>query len=363
MTRNRIFASSLLGLGLGLLNAGPADAADHRDSPRLKGITATAGNIDINDVYVFQSPQNKNNTVIAVTLSPAAGVIGPATFRPGALYEVRVQSGVNATTPYFDSLLLQFRFSAPNNQGRQFVQMTRVNPFSGSSAELALGFTGSDVRIRGGGKLRASIFDDPFFFDLNAFNEFVTRAEAGAPLAQRVAPFLAPNIPNSFFAGLNTLAIVFEVPSTSLGASKKSPGLRIWARTVVANEQLDRMAIPAINTALIPTAFKNAFNTGSPQGDGGFRELATEHQVELFGTSASYAGGVSAALLPDVISFNAASKSGFPNGRKLTDDVIDAELGILTNGALKTDRVGNDSTFLAKFPYLGTPNPRTVGRR
>ncbi len=340
---------------------GPARAADHRDSPRLKGITATAGNIDINDVYVFQSPNDKNNTVIIVTLSPAAGVIGPATFRMGALYEIRVQSGVNATTPFFDTLLLQLRFSAPNNQGRQFVQLTKVNPFSDAAVELAVGLTGADASIKGGGKLRASIFDDPFFFDLNAFNAFVERAEAGASLPVRVAPFLPPNIPNSFFAGLNTLAIVMEVPNATLGATKKAPGLRVWARTVVAGEQLDRMGIPAINTAIIPTSYKNAFNTGSPQGDPGFRELATEHQQELFGTSTAYASAVATALLPDVLSYNSTSATGFPNGRRLTDDVIDTELAILTNGALKTDRVGNDSAFQKKFPYLATPNPRGVG--
>ena len=35
-------------------------AADHRDGPRIAQNTPTLGNIDINDVYLFRSPQRRN---------------------------------------------------------------------------------------------------------------------------------------------------------------------------------------------------------------------------------------------------------------------------------------------------------------
>ena len=38
------------------------------------------------------------------------------------------------------------------------------------------------------------------------------------------------------------------------------------------------------------------------------------------------------------------------------NDVIDAELNLITNGAITTDCISNDSTFLSGFPYLGVPN-------
>src|SRR5438128_1743761 len=44
------------------------------------------------------------------------------------------------------------------------------------------------------------------------------------------------------------------------------------------------------------------------------------------------------------------------NGRQLSDDVIDAELNLITNGKLTGDCVANDSTFSSTFPYLGRPN-------
>ncbi|MGZ4280572.1 MAG: DUF4331 family protein [Gaiellaceae bacterium] len=57
-----------------------------------------------------------------------------------------------------------------------------------------------------------------------------------------------------------------------------------------------------------------------------------------------------------MLTFDTSSSAGFLNGRKLTDDVIDAELGLITNGAVPGDCVANDSTFLSGFPYLGSPN-------
>jgi hypothetical protein len=33
-----------------------------------------------------------------------------------------------------------------------------------------------------------------------------------------------------------------------------------------------------------------------------------------------------------------------------------SSLNLITNGGLKTDCIGNDSTFSSAFPYLGSPN-------
>jgi len=51
-----------------------------------------------------------------------------------------------------------------------------------------------------------------------------------------------------------------------------------------------------------------------------------------------------------------SSAAGFPNGRRLADDVIEIELGLVTNGAVTTDCVANDSTFSNSFPYLAPAN-------
>jgi hypothetical protein len=61
--------------------------------------------------------------------------------------------------------------------------------------------------------------------------------------------------------------------------------------------------------------------------------------------------------------------NGFPNGRRLSDDVLDIELKVL-EGALTgaktdvfTDKVdANDVPFLNTFPYVAQPHQRAVNR-
>jgi hypothetical protein len=358
-----VLASALLAL------PGVSWGADHRDSPRLMANIAFEGNIDINDVYLFQSPTAKGNTVIIVTLSPAAGLVGPATFHQYCSYEIRVQN----TAALADNFIFQFSFSSPDAFGRQNFQLlkqsakgqplatqtTLAPPSAIVNQALAFGPTGRPIAVKGGGRVMAGLFDDPFFFDLNAFNEFVALAESGASLAKRVAPFEPPNFPNNFFANFNVLALVLEVPTSSLLSTKSDPKLAIWARTVGVNEQVDRMGRPAINTATIPSAFKNAFNALTPFTDqADFTVAMTNDIMALYGVSPSYAQGLAATLLPDLLTIDTSKASGFLNGRLLTDDVIDAEFKLLTNGALTTDRVDNDSFFSNSFPYLGPPQPR-----
>ena len=62
-------------------------------------------------------------------------------------------------------------------------------------------------------------------------------------------------------------------------------------------------------------------------------------------------------LLPDILTIDTSDAGGFLNGRGLADDVIDAELNLLSGGAVTTDFVdANDKAFLPAFPYLALPH-------
>ena len=351
---SRLFMGALLVLGA---SASWAPAADHLDGPRLMAFPQGLGNLDINDVYAFQAP-NKSNTVLILTLSPAAGVLGPPAFSSMGAYEIKVDNTGDAV----EDLTIRFVFSAPNASGRQAFEYSVINQ-GNSTLTTGTGVTGKD-NVTHLGKVRADLFDDPFFFDLNAFNRFKARALAGDPNA--ASEFLnrgVKNIPQNFFGGFNVLAIVLEVPSASLQSSRKATNIGVWARTLVplngVPTQFDRMARPAINTVLIPDRFKDAFNSNTPSQDAIFRDVATVELNTLFGPAGP---GRAAAnmLLPDVLTFNTADSSGFLNGRRLEDDIVDAELNLLSGGGVKTDNVPNDSVFQTKFPYLGTPNPKHV---
>ena len=325
LSRGFFFVLAVFGL---LSLAEPCRGADHLDSPSV----SEDGRLDINDVYAFQSPDNPENTVFVMTVNPLAGVLSDVTFHPNATYEFNIDTDGDAKANF----TLEVLFSRPFRDGVQlvFLQVTFRSRFNGrklGSRPLALGLTGKDVHTRGGSTLRADVFDDPFFFDLTGFN-------AGLNFTG-----------DDFFAGANVSAIVLEVPSEALGTNN----IGVWGRTVVHGKQFDRMGRPAINTVLVPSELKDAFNLGKPKND--FEDFGDVVEATILALSgdAGLAELLTGILLPDILTVDTSNAAGFLNGRRLEDDVIDAELSLLTNGAVAGDGVdANDVAFLNVFPYL-----------
>lgn len=79
---------------------------------------------------------------------------------------------------------------------------------------------------------------------------------------------------------------------------------------------------------------------------------------------------VAGAVVPDTLTLNLAAASGFPNGRKVADPVIDVTLAVVfldlaTNGAgtlagLPLNPPANDVAFLDSFPFLAGPQGSPV---
>ena len=113
---------------------------------------------------------------------------------------------------------------------------------------------------------------------------------------------------------------------------------------------------PPINTVLIPESRKDEFNQADPVND--FTAFGADVNAVITSLSDSAnANALTPILLPDVLTFDVTSSDGFLNGRKLADDVIDAELGLLTAGVVTGDLVdANDVPFLNVFPYLAPAN-------
>jgi len=124
-------------------------------------------------------------------------------------------------------------------------------------------------------------------------------------------------------------------------------------------QQEDRFGLPAIATVFIPTSLKDAYNTASPSGDAANYKSLIVAKLMAFGQDATSANALAGALAPDIQPIDVSQPSGFLNGRKPSDDVITAELGLIfgSNAALNDDHVdANDSAFLTTFPYLATPH-------
>jgi hypothetical protein len=304
-------------------------AADHGDSPQVR----LDGRMDINDVYVFQSPQTAANTVMIATVSPLAGITGNTHFTPKAQYVFNVDEVSESDTDVDEDQTYTITFGKVEANGTQKMKVQGKGP----DKFVAQGVTGTELVLPNGGKIIAGLFDDPFFFDLIAFKKGLAFSDDDE---------------RNFFAGLNTMAIVLEVPS----ANFETQNINVWFVTRQGRKQTDRMGRPAINTVLIPAAKKDAFNAAHPKDDVEDYTADAVATITALGNAAG-AAQLAATLLPDVISFDTTSTAGFLNGRRLEDDVIDAELNLLSNGAVTTDFVENDSVFGAGFPYLAPKNP------
>lgn len=317
MRFNRLFMA--LGVaalaGGALLAPGLVGAADHLDAPGV----AADGRTDINDLYAFQSPVNPDNTVLVMTVNPFAGMVSGTSFRPGADYTFNIDQDGDAVADVTASV----KFTGVTNNGQKFKLTTEGPP-------LARGVVGEASPVSGGGWITAGRFDDPFFFDLAGFRDGLNFTG------------------DDSFAGANVSAIVLEVPTSWVGGN-----VGIWATTRVDGVQIDRMGRPAINTVLIPTGRKDEFNAADPVDDPVRFGDDVRSTIEALSGDAAFAETLTKILLPDVLTFDTTSSAGFLNGRQLADDVIDAELDLLTKGGISGDGVdANDVPFRTAFPYL-----------
>ncbi len=309
-----------------LAGAGSVFAADHGDAPLAKGNVP----LDINDVYAF--PGSGNNYVFAVTVNPLTMPGDSPSFDGSGLYQIKVDNDGDAVAD------VSYNVDFDASSGTQAVVVKKATgadatSLNNSGTTVIDGDTDAVISF-GGRKLFAGLSDDPFFFDLNAFK---------AGLAFR-------NPGNNFFAGLNVTSIVLEVPKSDFAGSGTSAG--VWAVTSKNGTVIDRMGRPAIATVFIPADQKDAFNQTQPKDDVAMWKSTLVASLEGLGSDPALAD----ALLPDILTFDTAATAGFLNGRQLADDVIDAELQLITGSSAASDNVANDNTFRTDFPYVGVAN-------
>jgi hypothetical protein len=345
------------------------NAADHRDSP----LNVSNPIADINDVYAFRSPENQNNLVVAISVNPLIVPSDNATrgvFDTSTAYQVHVDN----TGDLIDDATVDIRVTG----------MSENLVVSGLGGAITVPITrpgeAPKTYNQGGIKIFAGLRDDPFFFDLPGFQQFVANLQ---PPVKGLRPAGAGD-PVDSFAGTNVLAIVMEVPITALtGRPDTNSGtIKAWVSSTRSSGRIDRMGIPAINTALIPSSMKDAFNQGNPVNDvAQFRPAAIQTintlrgaVDNLFGVTKPQDGGplgilnadqVGGALIPDIVTIDFSKAVQFPNGRRLQDDVIDAALGVVLNRGGATgipDGVNaNDKPFSNSFPYLAEPHGAPAG--
>jgi hypothetical protein len=187
-----------LALALSGAFAVTAQAADHRDGP----LTTNDPAADINDVYTFINPNNPDELIVAVTVLPVANA--NSRFSDAVEYRIHLDNGAatNGTT------VITCTF--PENATRVLCRGAGDTLYAEGPLDQLV--DADDLKVFAG------LRDDPFFFDLDAFNE--TRAAVASRFT---------NPGENFFADLNTLSIVLGIESDRVTNDGANPTLKVYA--------------------------------------------------------------------------------------------------------------------------------------
>jgi hypothetical protein len=279
--------------------------------------------------------------------------------------------------------------------------------------------------LKGGGQVFAGQRDDPFFVDLgttfDAINLRMGTGNAGGgkdDLAGYGVHSIALQVPKSDVTVDGKSVSGPTAPNAVVGVwtSTERPKVQVQGagNAFAAKKhkkhgkksddegfvQVSRLGNPLVNEVVIPLGQKDHFNATQPSDDAKlygqyvlnpelahvmnllFHVNAPEHnrtdiiQALLTGIPGkTQIGknpvpadtlkinlGVPPTANPNSLGVLGGDLQGFPDGRRLTDDVVDISLRVVA-GALKGNNVplgdgvdANDKPFLSSFPYVAAPN-------
>jgi hypothetical protein len=402
-------------VGATTLGPGSGTASSHREAP----VIAEDPSADLTDLYAFRSPDKPNTVTILANVIPGEDpAAGPNwyTFSPNARYNLKIDTNGDARPN------VTYRFEFRTKNGPFFLgdtaQPFTVTRITGKKAQVvARGTTPPNnigprstpnyrslaakgvVPVAGGGSAFAGQRDDPFFGDIGAIFDLVAIRKGTGNLGGG----------KDFFAGYGVHTFGVQVPIAGLNA--KNGIIGVWssvdrrkvttrstsgARSSGAWIQVNRLANPLVNEVIIPTGLKDAWNGLQPWQEGRFRKYYDEpilaaviNQLYKLNAPTKDRDDLVAVLLTGVPQLNftsarlaevlrlnltipvtknpnrmavlAGDNQGWPNGRRLGDDVIDiAEQAV--GGFLKGTKLplgdgvnGDDRNLLGSFPYIADP--------
>jgi hypothetical protein len=277
--------------------------------------------------------------------------------------------------------------------------------------------------LDGGRKVFAGQRDDAFWADIASIFDF----GGLRPFNDVHAAELDPEEGLDTFSGFNVNSIALQVPKEDLVAEDDVIGVysttfrrseRVFGGGAVEDSgdwvQVSRLGSPLVNESIIPFELKDAFNALEPADDAATLsdedgnipvvedpriaetitaaygiETPPAPRADLVSIFLTGIEGVNqpadvqpsemlrlnTAVEPtpydaqDRLGLLAGQDDGFPNGRRLGDDVIDITLRAVAGGTpftpdfnqspnneLTDGVTGNDRPFLERFPYMPTPH-------
>jgi hypothetical protein len=300
---------------------------------------------DITDLFLFQKPGDPARSILMMNVNPFAPTRS-STFSPEVSYEFKIDINGDAQAEIAFHVLF-----SPLENGQQTAVVYRAIGDSARSTGAvgdriisnALVSLDSMIRVTTGGDCRfyAGLRSDPWFADVDGvFNNFQFTGK-------------------DTFADVNILGIVLDVPNIALGSN---PQIGIWARTVTVVDgesgQVDQVGRPLVTAVFNPTPDEQHHFVETPPAQQRaiyLPRFATT--LQGMGYTDAEAARIAGELLPDILPYDRERPSGYPNGRTLTDDVLNQMLALITNGRVTDDLVGPHTNLLNDFPYLGSPHP------
>jgi len=404
--------ATLLALFVGRLSPSSSTASSHREAPLISE-DPTADNTDL---YAFRSPDKPDTlTIISNWIPGEDPAAGPNyyTFSQTAKYNIYIDRNGDGrpdvtysfrfktpTGPYFLGNTQQTwtatRNGKPwatgktpiNNIGPRFNDFAGVKDYEATAEKTIVN--------KGGVSIFAGQRDDPFFADVGAIFDLVAfRKDTGSQGGGK-----------DFLSGYNVHTIALQIPVSQVDTPSHTIG--VWSSTdrmnVTVNgkvrrgwTQVSRLGEPLINEVVIPTGLKDLWNRTSPAQDSQFKkyyetpilaavmnklyklgvpETGRDDLVAVLGTGipkVTFTGNTFADELrinlavpptasPNRMGVLGGDNAGFPNGRRLGDDIVDIEEQAVA-GFLKGKKVplgdgvnADADGYLAHFPYVMTPH-------
>ena len=412
-----VVAASLGALAAFVRGPGPeaATGSSHREAPLIADDPAA----DLTDVYAFRSPDKPSTVTLLANVIPGEDpAAGPNwyTFSPNARYNLNVDTNGDVRPDVI------YRFQFQRKTGQLFLgdtaqpyTVTRVR--SGKTTVVARGTTApnnigprSTPNYRGlakkavvpfdGGRSQAFAGqrDDAFFGDIGAIFDLVAIRKGTGNMGGG----------KDFFAGYAVHAFAVQVPIADLKARNGTIGVwgsvdrrKVTTRGIATSDsggwvQVNRLGNPLVNEVIIPTSLKDRWNAQQPWLESQYRRFYEQpllasviNQLYKLGVPEQGRDDLVAVLLTgvpklnftgpklaDVLRLNltipveqspkrlgvlAGDNQGWPNGRRLGDDVIDiaeqAVGGFLKGTKLPLgDGVDRDDVVpMDAFPYEADP--------
>ncbi len=242
-------------------------------------------------------------------------------------------------------------------------------------------------QLPGGGQVFAGQADDPFFLDLRVFDLLY-----GGNLSE---------VKNDTLKGFNVQTVALQVPTSQL-TNQGQPIIGVFSQVQRRNAggyyvPVSRLGMRQVNEVVIPLKDKDKYNASIPWNDAQFGPYVTDPElpkliqgvynipapaaprndlVQVFLTGVPKLNqppnvrpaelmrlntSIPPSASPKRLGVLEGDNAGYPNGRRLTDDVVDISLQVVEGELLgKKNDLGdgvdaNDKVFGQSFPYVAPP--------